>query len=195
MVTDANGCVSLTPGSVTITVTPQGELAVGPDTTVFKGQPVQLTAIDLNGSGFTSYAWSPATGLNNPAIENPTANPEETITYIVEALTPGGCKGSGSVTITVAITMDIYVPSGFTPNGDGNNDVLRAIPRGIRDFKYFAVYSRWGQLIFRTTDPSKGWDGSIQGQPQASGVFVWMAAGIDLQGKLIERKGTTVLIR
>lgn len=195
MVTDANGCVSLVPASVTITVTPEGELAVGPDTTVLKGQPVPLEAIDLNASGFTSYAWSPASGLSNPAIGNPIATPEETITYTVEALTPEGCKGSGSVTITVVTTMDIYVPSGFTPNGDGHNDVLRAIPRGIRDFKYFAVYNRWGQLVFRTTDPSKGWDGTIQGQAQAAGVFVWMAAGIDLQGNLIERKGTTVLIR
>jgi len=66
---------------------------------------------------------------------------------------------------------------------------------GIREFRYFVVYNRWGARVFQTTDPSVGWDGTVGGQPQPSGAFVWMAAGVDYDGNPIERKGTTILIR
>lgn len=80
-------------------------------------------------------------------------------------------------------------------DGDGHNDRLKAIPMGIREFKYFTIYNRWGTLVFQTSDPSKDWDGTLNGQLQPTGVFVWMAAGVDYQGALIQRKGTTILIR
>ena len=194
-VTDANGCTSLKPATVTVTVTPQAALFAGDDTSVLKGKSVQLNAVDLNNSGFTSWTWSPASGLSDPTTQNPVATPQETTTYYVEATSPAGCTGTSRVTIKVYPLVDILVPSGFTPNGDGHNDVLRAIPLGIREFKYFAVYNRWGALVFRTADPLIGWDGTLGGQSQPSDTFVWMAAGLDYQGNLIERKGTTILIR
>ena len=194
MVTDANGCSSLQPATVTLTVTPQ-PLSAGDDTTVLKGQPVPLDAIDLNHTGFTNYTWSPSTWLSDPTSQAPIATPQETTTYTVEASSPAGCRSVSSMTIKVYTAVDIFVPSGFTPNGDGHNDYLKAIPMGIREFKYFAVYSRWGAQVFQTADPSKGWDGTINGQLQPAGPFVWMAAGVDYQGNLIQRKGTTILIR
>ena len=193
-VTDANGCKSLQPATVTITVT-QAAVFAGDDTTVLKGTPVQLAAVDLNNTGFTSWSWSPAIGLSDPTAKAPIATPQETTTYVVEAASPAGCSATSSVTIKVYSTIDILVPSGFTPNGDGHNDLLRAIPMGIREFRYFVVYNRWGVRVFQTTDPAVGWDGTLGGQPQPSDTFVWMAAGVDYQGHLIERKGTTILIR
>ena len=103
--------------------------------------------------------------------------------------------GVGSVSIKVYHVVDIFVPNAFTPNGDGHNDVLRAVPIGIRDFKYFVVYNRWGQQVFYTRDAAKGWDGSINGKPQDTGTYVWAAAGADFTGKGIQRRGTVVLIR
>ena len=194
-VTDAKGCQSLQPSSVTITVTPPAKVFAGDDTSVLIGQPVQLDAVDIDNSGFDRYTWSPPTGLNDPSIKNPIATISADIVYTVTASTPNGCVGVGSVSIKVYHVVDIFVPNAFTPNGDGHNDVLRAVPIGIRDFKYFVVYNRWGQQVFYTRDAAKGWDGSINGKPQDTGTYVWAAAGADFTGKGIQRRGTVVLIR
>ena len=80
-------------------------------------------------------------------------------------------------------------------NGFGYLDVFKAMPIGIREFKYFAVYNRWGQRIFFTTNPGIGWNGTVNGTIQLTGSYVWAAAGITFKGELIERKGTVVLVK
>jgi gliding motility-associated-like protein len=87
------------------------------------------------------------------------------------------------------------VPSAFTSGNDGRNDVLKAVPVGIKKFKSFIVYNRWGSQVFYTTDPNKGWDGKLHGIIQSTGVYVWTAEGIDVKGKVIKRKGTVTLIQ
>jgi hypothetical protein len=69
------------------------------------------------------------------------------------------------------------------------------MPIGIRGFGYFAVWNRWGQRVFYTTDPGIGWDGSIGGRPVESGAFVWKVSGIDDKGDQVQRGGTVLLIR
>ena len=194
-VTDGIGCVSLQSGTVVVTVTPPAAIWIGNDTSILVGQPVPMDLEDLNESGFTSFSWSPATGLSDPAIRDPVATPEESITYTVLATTAAGCQAQATRSIKVFSLSGIFVPNAFTPNGDGHNDVLHARPVGIRDFKYFAIYNRWGQRIFYTTDPSVGWDGTLGGQFVTPSTFVWMAAGIDYRGVLVERRGTVIVVR
>jgi len=194
-VTDQNGCTSMKPASVTIHVTPQAELSAGNDTSVLTGEPLQLHAVDINGSGFTSYNWTPATDLNNSSIADPIATLTTSTTYTVTAQTPAGCQATTTLNVKVYYTIGLFVPNAFTPNGDGHNDVLKVIPYGIRQLQSFAIYNRWGQRIFYTENPSQGWDGTLNGQPQPSGPYVWMAAGVDLDGRFLERKGSVVLIR
>jgi len=90
---------------------------------------------------------------------------------------------------------DIFVPTAFTPNKDGKNDLLKPTCVGISQLDYFRIYNRWGQLLFETKDPERGWDGSINGAEQSSGTFVFMAKGTDYTGKIIVKNGTVVLIR
>ena len=123
-------------------------------------------------------------------------------TYTMKALIDKACGGTQAIKdFTLAACAPglpgsgIYVPTGFTPNNDGLNDILKAIPHGIKEFKYFSLFNRWGEQVFTTTDPDKGWDGTFRGVKQDPGVFVWMAAVIDFDDKLIRLKGTTVLIR
>jgi gliding motility-associated-like protein len=194
-VTDGNGCSSLQPAQVTVLVTPPTKVFAGLDTSILAGQPVELDAVDVNNSGFNNFTWSPPERLSNPFVQSPTASPLESVVYTVLASTPNGCSAADSILVKVFAVSDIFVPSGFTPNGDGHNDLLRPIPIGIRTFKYFAVYNRWGQQVFQSADPARGWDGSIHGQAQGAGVYVWMAGGVDYKGELIQRKGTVVLIR
>jgi gliding motility-associated-like protein len=89
----------------------------------------------------------------------------------------------------------IYVPTAFTPDGDGNNDILKVIVRGLKEFKHFTLYNRWGEQIFTTKDPKKGWNGMIDGKQQATGVFVWMVEATGTDDKVIKLRGTTMLIR
>ncbi|MFL5786586.1 MAG: gliding motility-associated C-terminal domain-containing protein [Flavisolibacter sp.] len=195
MVTDAFGCSSLQPDTVTISVTPPTVIFAGNDTILAAGEPIPLYAIDVNNSGFSQYDWSPGTGLNNPYIFNPVATPPHDITYNVTAKTPSGCVGKGQINIKVYEGPQIYVPNAFTPNGDKLNDILKAFPVGIRQFNYFALFNRWGQRIFYTEDQSQGWDGTINGKLQDTAVFVWIAKAIDYNGKILFRKGTVTLIR
>jgi gliding motility-associated-like protein len=87
------------------------------------------------------------------------------------------------------------VPTAFTPNNDGRNDVVRPIAVGLAQIQYFRIYNRWGQLVFETTVNGKGWDGKIQGLPQETGTYAWIVKGQDYTGKVVFEKGTVTLIR
>jgi gliding motility-associated-like protein len=182
-------------GSVTVTVMPQPKVFAGDDTAVKINQSLPLQAVDVNNSGFTSYQWSPTQGLSNPFSQDPTALIKGNITYLVTATTPEGCVGIDSIVIEAFAYSDIIVPNAFTPNGDGHNDVLRAIAVGMKEFRYFTVFNRLGQQVFTTSNASVGWDGTLNGRPMVSGAYVWMAGGVDYTGKTVQRRGVVILVR
>ena len=91
--------------------------------------------------------------------------------------------------------VKIYVPSGFTPNNDGLNDFLKPLMLGIKEFQYFKVYNRWGQLVYDMQPNQPGWNGTIGGILQPTGAFVWIVRGLGLDNKVYTQKGSTVLIR
>lgn len=191
-VVDAIGCASITTDQVTVYVTPPIIVNTSPkDTIVYAGDQFQLFASSIG----TSYSWTPSTGLSNSNIPDPILTVSKDVTFKVTATTSAGCQGEGIVNIKVYGGPDIYVPTGFTPNGDGRNDIFKPIPIGVTELKYFRVYNRWGQLVFSTSKLNDGWDGTIGGMKQASGTFVWMVQGITRSGKLISKRGTVVLIR
>ena len=194
-VVDANGCNSLQKDEVVITVTRQAIVDAGRDTVLAVGLPLQLNAIDVNLAGFISYEWQPYFGLNNPLIAAPTTILDKDITYTVTARTALGCVATDKIKIQVYRGPDIYVPNAFTPNRDSRNDILKAIPVGIRTFNYFRIYDRWGTLIFSTTNPAIGWDGRIKGTEQSTATYVWMAEGIDYLGKIVRRKGSVIILK
>ncbi|MEQ1675897.1 MAG: choice-of-anchor L domain-containing protein [Chitinophagaceae bacterium] len=195
MVTDATGCRSLTDDVVDIEVVPAVKIFAGLDTVAAINQPIQLKVVELGNSGVTQYTWVAPDFLNNAFIDNPVATLPYNFRYIVTGTTPEGCEGKDDVFIKVYKGPEIYVPSGFTPDNNGLNDVLRPIPVGIRDFHFFRVFNRSGQLVFNTSDPRRGWDGTINGVPQGTGSYVWMAEAVDYKGNLIVRKGTFTIIR
>lgn len=192
-VTDDNDCRSLQPDIVTVNVVSL-HVDAGRDTMVQSGQPLQLLARDIENAGFVQYSWSPATGLDDPFKADPVARLSSDQDYFVTATGAGGCIATDMVRVKVFRDIDIFVPSAFTPNHDGINDRLKAIPVGIREFRHFSIYNRWGELVFRTTDPSMGWDGTFRGKLQ-NDVHVWYAEGTDYLGNFIRRKGTVLPMR
>lgn len=196
----SNGCSSLKPDTVIVTILPQAKVFAGNDTLVTINQPLQLNAQDINSSGFINYLWSPSFALSNSGIKNPVAiyNASLTtngITYTVTARTQNGCEAKDNITVKVFVAPEIYVPNAFTPNNDGLNDVLRPVLAGIRELKYFAVYNRYGQLIYKTSIQGQGWNGLVSGVMQNTGGFAWTAEAIDYKGNTIIRNGMAILIK
>ncbi len=195
-VSDTLGCPKSVSDTVLVTVVPAILVNAGKDTAVLPNQPLQLLAAgNINGS----YSWLPITGLNNTNTANPIAILNEqvdSIIYKVRLAAEGGCYGEDEIKVRVFTTgPDILVPSGFTPNGDGKNDLLKPFTVGINKINYFQVYNRWGELVFATTQLGVGWDGSYNNKPQASGTYVFQVEGVDYLGKKVYKKGTSVLIR
>ena len=105
-----------------------------------------------------------------------------------------GCEGYDTVLVKVYEGPQYYLPNAFSPNGDGRNDIFRAVPAGLASTDYFRVYDRNGIMVFETNQWLKGWDGTYRGKPQPTGTYVWMVKGRDRTGRVIEQKGTVILI-
>lgn len=194
IVYDTLGCPKPSTDTVIVTVTERIQANAGNDTTVVAGQALQLKA-----TGDYSYTWSPTTGLNNPTIADPIgiySTAIDSVIYTVRVSDLMGCYAEDQVKVKVFKTQpDLFVPTAFTPNGDSRNDIIKPIPVGIKTFSYFRIYNRLGQLLYQTTAIGQGWDGTFGGTPQPSGTYVFMTEGVDYTGKLLQRKGTLVLIR
>jgi len=187
-VTGINGCTNIIDSSITIYGT---NAFAGADTVVAApGQPIQLQA-----TGGVSYEWSPADGLSNDAVAAPVAINTTDKLYTLRAYTPAGCDTYDEILVRIFEGPEIYVPTAFTPDGNGRNDLLRALPVGITKLRQFTVYSRYGQIVFSTNDAARGWDGNYKGKLQPTGVYVWIAAGTSFRGIEMVRKGTVVLLR
>lgn len=191
---DTRGCPKPGHDTVLVTVLDKIRPYAGNDTLVVTGQPLQL-----NAEGGASYTWSPATGLSNPNIKNPIGifgGEMDTLRYLVRVFNEAGCYDSASVKVTVFKTKPyVFIPSAFTPNGDGLNDEIRPVAAGIQKINYFRIFNRWGQMVFNTTRNGHGWDGRINGAVQGSNVYIWMVSAIDYTGRPFFLKGTVTLIR
>lgn len=155
------------------------------------------SSIYLNADSELNYTWTPNDGsLSNPNINNPVATPSVTTTYTVYGMDYYGCRDTATVTIVVDTTQQEDIPTGFSPNGDGLNDVFR--PAGLRYQKMveMRIFNRWGECIFATNDKEKGWDGTYKGVPQDMGTYSYtIIVAKPGYGDNVIYKGTVTLIR
>lgn len=192
---DNKGCPKPGTDEMTVKVLPDIEPYAGRDTAIIRGQPLQL-----NATGGIRYLWEPETGLSNVNVSSPVASfthsSSDNIRYTVYVYNEAGCVDSASISVQVFKTKPtVFVPNAFTPNNDGNNDLLRPIAVGMQKIEFFNVYNRYGQLVFATGVNRHGWDGTIGGKPQVSGVYVWVVKAVDYLGATYVEKGTSVLLR
>lgn len=176
--------------TTTVTINPLPVVDAGPDENILIGQ-----SVTLNGSGGPGWSWTPSEGLNDATIGSPVATPLWTTTYYLDVVDPNGCRGMDSMTIYVESIDDLYVPTAFTPNNDGVNDLYFPIPKGIVDLIEFKIFNRWGQQVFYTNDFANAWDGKHNGEPQEIGTYIYLIRGYDYVGELVVRKGNLVLLR
>jgi gliding motility-associated-like protein len=138
---------------------------------------------------YNSYLWDDNSVTASRIIKQPG-------TYWLETTDENGCKGRDSIIVSLKKCIEgFYVPTAFTPNNDGKNDIFKPLIFGNIISYRFSVYNRWGQLIFSSTDPQKGWDGNFAGQRQQQGAFVWMCQyQLESESPQVQR-GTVVLMR
>jgi gliding motility-associated-like protein len=160
------GCVATHVMNLNSTL-PKQVLNVTGDTKINYGESIQLYADNT-----LYYTWWPNDGsLNNPNINNPVATPTVTTTYTVYGMDFYGCRDSATVTIVVDSTADEFIPTGFTPNGDGLNDVFRLKGSKFHNMVEFRVYNRYGEQVFYSNTLNNGWDGTWNGKPADMGVY------------------------
>jgi len=175
---------------VTITVIPAPTVTAGTDTMILIG-----TTVTLSGTGGPNYNWTPATGLSCTACPNPSASPTATTTYVLTVTYGNGCSNSDSVTVSVDVKCgEVFVPNAFSPNHDGENDVLTVKNNCIKSMS-FIIYDRWGEKVFESEDVKKGWDGTYNGKSLNSAVFVYYLNALLYTGQLVTQKGSIHLIK
>ncbi len=178
--------------SDTITVNIESvTVSAGPDKTVSWRVPFTLDG-SATGSNL-ALAWAPAAHLSNPAVLQPVAVADTNTVYYLTAVTPHGCRAVDSVHIMLKEIDEVYMPSAFSPDGNGRNDIFRPIiPTG--QLLQFSVYNRWGQLLFSTQQSRAGWDGRLNGHPQPPGTYVYIVRARFPNGTVKTIKGAFLLV-
>lgn len=200
---DANGCIWT---EQTVVEAPQQLIVdLGEDRRIELGDTIQLEAITTY--PVTTYQWGGGDLLACPDLspdfncDRPELAPAETAVYNVLVTDANGCTATDRVTVIVAKPRDVFIPTGFSPNGDGYNDVLQVfVGNNVRSIKSFVVFNRWGESMyelfnFDPRDPAHGWDGTHRGELLNAGVYVYFAEVEFIDGEIILFKGDVVLLR
>jgi gliding motility-associated-like protein len=211
---DINGC---TWSSTAIINSPE-EFTVNAgaeDDEIELGESTELIPSQYNGFGFVNFLWTapyPGTLVceDSTTLEcnTPIATPQNTIIYELYGIDANGCEATDQITIRVIKEREVYVATGFTPNGDGINDLLMVHGPENTVVKLCRVYDRWGNMVFEydvnavPTDPdilvndtTFGWDGDFRDKPMNPGVFIWYVEVEYIDGFTKIFKGNTTLIR
>lgn len=142
------------------------------------------------------YNWKPAIQLsryNAPYTEFfATAND---VTYLIDITDGHACVTTDTLLMQVLKKPGYYLPSAFTPNADGLNDIMKPYLVGMKALSSFSIYNRWGNLIFLSKKEGEGWDGKFNGIDQPTGAYVWILEFYNNDNVLVKEKGTITLIR
>lgn len=184
---------------LTITVGDIPRVQLGPDQSHATGTDIRLNAEVVQGP-IVNWSWSPSNGLSCADCPQPTLRVRDDVEYVVSATNRWGCTGKDSIKINAFCTSaQVFIPTGFTPDNDGLNDVLMVRGSGIQ-VKSFRIFNRWGNLVFEKknglpNDTRYGWDGKWKGVPVSPDVYVYVAEIICDNGVVSTLKGNTTLIR
>lgn len=188
------GCEDDTIVNVNILPGPNAEFSVNPaSANLFVD--IQFTDLSTpNGSPLSQWIWNFADG-DSSNVQNPVHQYDTEGQYDVQLIVIDAAGCSDTAIVMIPIYHGPLVPSGFSPNGDGNNDFLMILGGNFEtvDFK---IYNNWGQLIYETTDPNdQGWDGRYKDEPQPIGVYVYVAKVTTFDGVEHTLAGDVSLIR
>lgn len=183
-VTDNNGCTGTGTANITQTLPSPGIFLPG-DTNICSYGNLVINPT----SGFRSYLWNTGSVTTSISVTQPGK-------YWLQVTDNNGCTGSDTVNVVPRECLKgFFMPTAFTPNNDGKNDILKPYMLGNVMKYQFSVYNRWGQIVFSSTDYSTGWNGKYKGEEQDGNIFAWVCI-YQFEGEPLQsKKGTIVLIR
>ena len=171
-------------------------LAVSADKdTVRAGDLVQLLATQR---ADYQYNWQSDANISSTISYNPTTNPNQTSVYYITVTDAQGCSKEDSIVIYIKNSFCedpfIFVPSAFSPDGDGHNDIIYVEGGNITRIN-FVIYNRWGEEVFSSNDQQKGWDGTYKGKKCPPDVYGYYMSCQCLDGAELTKKGNITLLR
>ena len=178
------GCDSIV--TINLTVKPSPIVNLGIDRGICEGETFELTV----NSGYESYLWQDGS-INNSFVVSQIGK------YWVTVVNDDCIKSDTINFIVCPEEINIWIPSAFTPNNDGNNDVFQIIPtEGIVNIQGY-IYNRWGEVIYlwEGFSKEKSWNGKVKNQEAMQGIYYYVITYEDLNGKKFEKKGSVTLIR
>jgi gliding motility-associated-like protein len=172
--------------TITITDQPFVKIPSFADTTICVGSNY---VVDASTSGAVKYEWE--NGITNPVRKIDVSG-----YYTVKVFNSCSIDTTGFGVKVQPCDCTFFVPTAFTPNNDGLNDKFKPITKCFAKDYQFKIYSRYGKLVFSTSQLDKAWDGTIENTPAAIGTFVWILQYRDPNNnQLFNKNGTVVLMR
>lgn len=189
IVTVSNGGSCSVTGLIKVIVVPRATVNAGADKRIFRGESTRLEG-KVTGDGM-HYSWSPTAYLDDPNSLTPLVTPNKTTTYTLTATTDHGCS-----IITDEVKISVYerviIPTGFTPNNDGKNDLWEIPSLATYPGSILTVFNRNGTEIFKTISYARAWDGTNKGKSLPFGTYYYV---IDLKDGTPPLSGWVSLIR
>ncbi len=176
------------------------EVELGPDQQVELGDEVLLQATVSPSPEGSSYTWTSSVGdISCTSCTELTEAPNADTWYYLTVTDPDGCSARDSLLVKVINDRNVFIPTAFSPNGDGINDQFFIHSRRPAEIVSLQIFDRWGNLLFQnentsTNDPIYGWDGRSRGRPMNDGVFFYLARLRFLDQQEVEYKGELVLL-
>jgi gliding motility-associated-like protein len=204
-IVDANGCTAS--GADTLVTPPQISVSVDADTSIILGQSLLLSATVSDAFGLVDYVWESSLVDSFSCVDTPICSqilvmPTLSNSYTVTVNDEHGCPAEATVRVQVEKPRGVFVPTGFSPDANGANDILMVHGKSeqIRKVLIFRVFDRWGELMyedqnFAVNDATRGWDGRFRGKDCDPAVFVWYVEVEYLDGYRETVTGNTTLVR
>jgi gliding motility-associated-like protein len=205
MVTDVNGCE----GTTTFTISSPGQISVDLSVSqqvILTGMETQLIALANSTLPIINYIWTPDSFMNYSSCVDPTncsapyAHPTSTTTFTVTVMNSDSCTASDTVTVIVNNEISAFIPTVFTPNGDGLNDRFEFDILGATAIKV-SVFDRWGQRVYyNPSQPNgitgnNGWDGNVNGKNAPDDTYVYQITIQYFDGTVKDKTGTIAIMR
>ncbi len=162
------------------------------------GEPVAFVN-ESEGEGTLSYSWNFGDGATSTE-ESPThayhVSSSDNMTVRLAVANEDGCSDDTTAVVAVVDNFALYVPNSFTPNNDGLNDEFLPKVNDVASYN-LEIYDRQGNIVFKSDDPQQPWDGTINGKPAMTSVYVWVIRYVRYSNlsKTLTRKGSVTLLR
>lgn len=155
---------------------------------VLPNKPSPLTAPGYSGA---SYDWIPGLGLSDNTVISPDVTLAEATAYTIRITQPSGCVTTDTLPVSLIAPDVVYIPTAFTPNGDGHNDLF--VIAGLNNYpgSSLTVYNRWGNTVFNSPSYGNDWDGGTQ----PAGTYVYLLRLQLAPGSWEMKKGFLELVR